>query len=232
MARKGRIKSNPSPPPRHPWQPRGRISQPRSLALGFLLAQRSTPTHPALPSCRPRLSVRKKIYVASIFGGVGDGKKEMLRKKTHVVRKKTHVVRKKTHVVRKFFYVASIFGGAAGRKNMSPWELSSTAWEVSSTAWDFSSTASRRRQRFQCVDRAPSFLGALIQVYRTPIVKIFHLQLTSKTQMRRMEQARQAAALRRRQKLTVAAAPRKMRVNNRHRQGRGREYGGAARVLP
>ena len=53
-----------------------------------------------------------RIYVASIFGGVGDGKKEMLRKKTHVVRKKTHVVRK-------FFYVASIFGGAAGRKNMS-----------------------------------------------------------------------------------------------------------------
>ena len=39
--------------------------------------------------------------------------------------------------------------------------------------------------------------------------------------MRRMEQARQAAAPRRRQKLTVAAAPRKMRVNNRHRQGRG-----------
>ena len=145
---------------------------------------------------------------------MGDGKKEMLRKKKHVVRKKTHVVRK-------FFYVASIFGGAAGRKNRSPWKLSSTAWEVSSTAWDFSSTASRRRQRFQCVYRAPSFLGALIQVYRTPIVKIFHLQLTSKTQMRRMEQARQAAALRRRQKLTVAAAPRKMRVNNRHRQGRG-----------
>ena len=41
---------------------------------------------------------------------MGDGKKEMLRKKYHVVRKKTHVVRK-------LFYVASIFGGAAGRKN-------------------------------------------------------------------------------------------------------------------
>ncbi len=79
-----------------------------------------------------------------------------------MLRKKTHVVRKKTHVVRKFFYVASIFGGAAGRKNRSPWELSSTPWELSSTA-------SRRRQRFQCVYRAPSFLGALIQVYRTPI---------------------------------------------------------------
>ena len=88
-----------------------------------------------------------RIYVASIFGGVGDGKKEMLRKKTHVVRKKTHVVRK-------FFYVASIFGGAAGRKNRSPWELSSTAG-------DFSSTASRRRQRLQCVYRAPVFsMGA------------------------------------------------------------------------
>ena len=54
-----------------------------------------------------------RIYVAFIFGGVGDGKKEMLRKKTHVVRKKTHVVRK-------FFYVASIFGGAARRKNRPP----------------------------------------------------------------------------------------------------------------
>ena len=81
----------------------------------------------------------------------------MLRKKTHVVRKKTHVVRKKTHVVRKFFYVASIFGGAAGRRNRPPWELSSTSWELSSTAGDFSSTASRRRQRLQCVDRAPVF---------------------------------------------------------------------------
>ena len=94
--------------------------------------------------------VHKEIYVASIFGGVGDGKKEMLRKKTHVVRKKTHVVRK-------LFYVASIFGGAAGRKNRSPWELSSTA--------------SRRRQRLQCVYRAPVFLGALIQVYQTIIKK-------------------------------------------------------------
>ena len=74
-----------------------------------------------------------------------------------MLRKKTHVVRKKTHVVRKFFYVASIFGGAAGRKNRSPWELSSTPWELSSTAGDFSSTASRRRQRLQCVYRAPVF---------------------------------------------------------------------------
>ena len=93
-----------------------------------------------------------RIYVASIFGGVGDGKKEMLRKKTHVVRKKTHVVRK-------IFYVASIFGGVARRRNM-PWELSSTPWELSSTAGDFSSTASRRRQRLQCVYRAPVFWGA------------------------------------------------------------------------
>ena len=76
---------------------------------------------------------------------MGDGKKEMLRKKYHVVRKKYHVVRK-------LFYVASIFGGAAGRKNRSPWELSSTAG-------DFSSTASRRRQRLQWVYRAPVFSG-------------------------------------------------------------------------
>ena len=81
-----------------------------------------------------------------------DGKKEMLRKKTHVVRKKTHVVRK-------FFYVASIFGGVARRRNRPPWELSSTAGELSSTAGDFSSTASRRRQRLQCVYRAPVFSG-------------------------------------------------------------------------
>ena len=60
-----------------------------------------------------------------------------------MLRKKTHVVRKKTHVVRKFFYVASIFGGAARRRNRPPWELSSTA--------------SRRRQRLQCVYRAPVF---------------------------------------------------------------------------
>ena len=56
--------------------------------------------------------IEEFTYVASIFGGVGDGKKEMLRKKTHVVRKKTHVVRK-------FFYVASILGGVARRRNMS-----------------------------------------------------------------------------------------------------------------
>ena len=64
--------------------------------------------------------IEEFTYVASIFGGVGDGKKEMLRKKTHVVRKKNHVVRK-------LFYVASIFDGAASRKNEKPWELSSTA---------------------------------------------------------------------------------------------------------
>ena len=87
--------------------------------------------------------IEEFTYVASIFGGVGDGKKEMLRKKTHVERKKTHVVRK-------FFYVASIFGGVARRRNRPPCELSSTAG-------DFSSTASRRRQRLQCVYRAPVF---------------------------------------------------------------------------
>ena len=83
-------------------------------------------------------------FAASVFGGAGDGKKEMLRKKCHVVRKKNHVVRK-------LFYVASIFGGAASRKSgaptrkkRKPWkklptagELSSTAGEVSSTAWIF-----------------------------------------------------------------------------------------------
>ena len=74
-----------------------------------------------------------------------------------MLRKKTHVVRKKTHVVRKFFYVASIFGGVARRRNRPPWELSSTPWTLSSTAGDFSSTASRRRQRLQCVYRAPVF---------------------------------------------------------------------------
>ena len=106
------------------------------------------------PSCEMALRIwlnEKVRFAASVFGGAGDGKKEMLRKKTHVVRKKTHVVRK-------LFYVASIFGGAAGRKNRSPWELSSTPWELSSTAGDFSSTASRRRQRLQCVYRAHTSL--------------------------------------------------------------------------
>ena len=74
--------------------------------------------------------------MASISGGAGNGINRMLRKKYHVVRKKYHVVRK-------LFYVASIFGGAAGRRNRPPWELSSTA--------------SRRRQRLQCVYRAPVF---------------------------------------------------------------------------
>ena len=107
------------------------------------------------PSCEMALRIwlnEKVRFAASVFGGAGDGKKEMLRKKYHVVRKKTHVVRK-------LFYVASIFGRAARRRNRSPWELSSTAREVSSTAWNFSSTASRRRQRLQCVYRAPVFSG-------------------------------------------------------------------------
>ena len=100
-----------------------------------------------------RIWLNEKVrFAASVFGGVGDGKKEMLRKKYHVVRKKNHVVRK-------LFYVASIFGRAARRRNRSPWELSSTPWELSSTAGDFSSTASRRRQRLQCVYRAPVFSG-------------------------------------------------------------------------
>ena len=93
-----------------------------------------------------RIWLNEKVrFAASVFGGVGDGKKEMLRKKYHVVRKKNHVVRK-------LFYVASIFGRAACRRNRSPWELSSTAG-------DFSSTASSRRQRLQCVYRAPVFSG-------------------------------------------------------------------------
>ena len=66
-------------------------------------------------------------FAASVFGGAGDGKKEMLRKKCHVVRKKNHVVRK-------LFYVASIFDGAAGRQNGTPWKKVPTAGEVSSTA--------------------------------------------------------------------------------------------------
>ncbi|MGN1244419.1 MAG: hypothetical protein ACI4TQ_04365, partial [Alloprevotella sp.] len=66
-------------------------------------------------------------FTASVLGGSGDGKKEMLRKKHHVVRKKYHVVRK-------LFYVASIFGGAAGRKNGPPWKKLPTACELSSTA--------------------------------------------------------------------------------------------------
>ena len=78
------------------------------------------------------------VFTASISGGAGNGINGMLRKEFYVVRKKYHVVRK-------LFYVASIFGGAAGRRNRPPWELSSTA--------------SRRRQRLQCVYRAPVFSG-------------------------------------------------------------------------
>ena len=96
-----------------------------------------------------------------------------------MLRKKTHVVRKKTHVVRKFFYVASIFGGVARRRNRPPWELSSTPWTLSSTAGDFSSTASRRRQRLQCVYRAPVFYrGAHTSLPDTNILhtrdKVYH----------------------------------------------------------
>ena len=48
-------------------------------------------------------------FTASVFGGSGDRKKEMLRKKYHVVRKKNHVVRK-------LFYVASISGYTYARQ--------------------------------------------------------------------------------------------------------------------
>ena len=84
-----------------------------------------------------------------------DGKKEMLRKKTHVVRKKTHVVRK-------FFYVASIFGGVARRRNRPPWELSSTEG-------DFLPRHPVGGNAFNALTEHPSFIGAPIQVYRTPI---------------------------------------------------------------
>ena len=93
-----------------------------------------------------RIWLNEKVrFAASVFGGVGDGKKEMLRKKYHVVRI--------------LFYVGSIFCRAARRRNRLPWELSSPPWELSSTAGDFSSTASSRRQRLQCVYRAPVFSG-------------------------------------------------------------------------
>ena len=114
------------------------------LAYGWVLSIRLVGLHPTfsrhgiaqiLSALGELIWLDEKIgFTASVFGGAGDGKKEMLRKKTHVVRKKSHVVRK-------LFYVASIFGGVAGRKNMPPWELSSTAWELSSTAGDFLPTA-------------------------------------------------------------------------------------------
>ena len=69
----------------------------------------------------------KLSSTVSIFGGAGDGIKEMLRKKFYVERKKNHVVRK-------LFYVASIFCGAAGResgaragKKRIPWKKVTTA---------------------------------------------------------------------------------------------------------
>ena len=106
------------------------------------------------------------VFTASISGGAGNGINGMLRKEFYVVRKKYHVVRK-------LFYVASIFGGVARRRNRPPWELSSTPWELSSTAGDFSSTASRRRQRLQCVYRAPVFSkGAHTSL---PDTNIFHI---------------------------------------------------------
>ena len=103
-----------------------------------------------------------------------------------MLRKKTHVVRKKTHVVRKFFYVASIFGGVARRRNRPPWELSSTPWELSSTAGDFSSTASRRRQRLQCVYRAPVFYrGAHTSLPDTHIIQCFAFLPSAKPHLSR-----------------------------------------------
>ena len=86
-------------------------------------------------------------FTASVFGGSGYRRKEMLRKKYHVVRKKYHVVRK-------LFYVASIFGGAAGRKNRPPWKKPPTAWELSSTAGTLFPTAS-----LSVRDRTLAFLG-------------------------------------------------------------------------
>ena len=66
-------------------------------------------------------------FAASVFGGAGDGKKEMLRKKCHVVRKKNHVVRK-------LFYVASIFGEAASRKSGAPTRKKKKPWKKVPTA--------------------------------------------------------------------------------------------------
>ena len=103
----------------------------------------STPRLPHTPITASVSSRAAFVFMASISGGAGNGINGMLRKKFYVVRKKTHVVRK-------LFYVASIFGGVARRRNRPPWELSSTAG-------DFSSTASCRRQRLQCVYRAPVF---------------------------------------------------------------------------
>ena len=96
----------------------------------------STPRLPHTPITASVSSGAAFVFTASISGGAGNGINGMLRKEFYVVRKKYHVVRK-------LFYVASIFGGAAGRRNRPPWELSSTA--------------SRRRQRLQCVYRAPVF---------------------------------------------------------------------------
>ena len=119
----------------------------------------STPRLPHTPITASVSGGAAFVFTASVSSGAGNGingmlrkKYHVVRKKYHVVRKKYHVVRKKYHVVRKLFYVASIFGGAARRRNRPP-------WDVSSTAGDFSPTASRRRQRLQCVYRAPVFSG-------------------------------------------------------------------------
>ena len=113
----------------------------------------STPRLPHTPITASVSSRAAFVFTASISGGAGNGINGMLRKEFYVVRKKYHVVRK-------LFYVASIFGGAAGRRNRPPWELSSTA--------------SRRRQRLQCVYRAPVFSrGAHTSLPDTNIVKYF-----------------------------------------------------------
>ena len=74
-------------------------------------------------------------FATSVFGGAGDGKKDMLRKKCHVVRKKNHVVRK-------LFYVASIFGGAASRKSGAPTRKKRKPWKKVPTPWKKLPTAS------------------------------------------------------------------------------------------
>ena len=110
-----------------------------------------------------RIWLNEKVrFAASVFGGAGDGKKEMLRKKYHVVRKKYHVVRK-------IFYVASIFGGAAGRKNRSPCELSSTAGDFSSTASSSEATPSMR------LPSTRLFWGRSYKFTGHQYVKFFHL---------------------------------------------------------
>ena len=106
--------------------------------------------------------IEEFTYVASIFGGVGDGKKEMLRKKYHVVRKKTHVVRK-------FFYVASIFGGVARRRTGRRGNFLPRRGNFLPRRGIFLPRHPVGGNAFNAFTEHPSFLGALIQVYRTPI---------------------------------------------------------------